>query len=308
MQVHRNAKTTPASRAQMLQRIDGAHWTQAATAAASGVSVRTVAKWVARYRADGVAGLEDRSCRPHRSPRRTPPRCEQRILALRAQRWVGRRIAVHLGLPYATVARVLQRHQQACLRPLAPPRTGVRYEWAAPGGLLHVDVKKLGRIRGVGHRIHGDRRTRARGVGWEYVHVCLDDHSRVSYVEVLADERGPTCASFLQRAVQWFRRQGVHARRVLSDNAGAYHSRVYRQVCGLLGLQPRYTQPYHPWTNGKAERFIQTLTREWAYGQAYTSSAWRTRALPRWLAYYNTRRPHGGIGYHAPFSRLEAAA
>ncbi len=194
-------------------------------------------------------------------------------------------------------------------RPAAPPRVPVRrYEWPRPDDLLHVDIKPLARIRAIGHRIHGDRRRTARGVGWEYVHVAIDDHSRVAYVEVLADQRGDTCAAFLQRSVAWFAARAVTVRRVMSDNGSGYVSRRFRAACHELALRHIRTRPYTPRTNGRAERFIQTLLREWAYVAAYPSSQRRTRQLDRFLRFYNRRRPHASLDYHAPWSRIPSAA
>jgi len=183
-----------------------------------------------------------------------------------------------------------------------------RYEWPRPDDLLHVDIKPLARIRAIGHRIHGDRRRTARGVGWEYVHVAIDDHSRVAYVEVLADQRGDTCAAFLQRSVAWFAARAVTVRRVMSDNGSGYVSRRFRAACHELALRHIRTRPYTPRTNGRAERFIQTLLREWAYVAAYPSSQRRTRQLDRFLRFYNRRRPHASLDYHAPWSRIPSAA
>lgn len=227
------------------------------------------------------------------------------MLELRAGRMAGRRIAAQLCRPYATVARILQRAGVGRLKPPGPSEPVKRYQRDRPGELLHVDVKKLGRIGRVGHRIHGDRTTRVRGVGWEYVHVAVDDASRVAYVEVLRDERASTSSvPFLRRAVAYFARFGVRIERVMTDNGSAYRSRLHAHQCARLKLKHLRTRPYRPCTNGKVERLIQTLLREWAYALPYPSSAKRARALKPWLAYYNHCRPHASLDQRPPFSRL----
>jgi transposase InsO family protein len=304
MDIHKNARTTPWSRAEIVTRVlEGpppVRW----VAEDVGVSERTVRKWLARYRSEGAAGLQDRSCRPHRAPRTTPAAVVAEVVALRGQRWTGARIAPAVALSRATVGRLLRRLGLARLRQLGPPVPVRRYERERPGELLHVDIKKLGRIAGIGHRITGDRRHRARGSGWEYVHVAIDDCSRVSYAEVLLDERGETVAAFLRRAITWFARRGVRIERVLSDNGSGYRSRIVAAACRALAVAQRWTRPYRPQTNGKAERFIQTLLREWAYGQPYTSSFARQAVLPRWLHYYNWHRRHGSLQGRPPISRV----
>ncbi len=283
-------------------------WSRPAVAQAAGLSERTVAKWVQRFRDAGVAGLEDGSSRPGAPAHQTAPWVVTLIQWLREQHglpaWA---IGQALRVPRSTVATWLQR-LGLNRRPVAPPVPIQRYEWPRPGDMIHVDIKPLGRIGCVGHRIHGDRRRASRGVGWEYVHVAVDDHSRVAYVEVLSDQLGPTCAAFLRRAVAWFRARGIRVRRVLSDNGSGYRSQVYRAVCDALLVRHRRTRPYTPRTNGKAERFIQTLLREWAYALAYSTSVERRRALRPFLAYYNRRRPHASLAYQPPWSRLRSAA
>jgi transposase InsO family protein len=306
MNIHKNARTTPRSRGQIVQRVLTQRESATAVAAAVGVSERTVRKWVARYAAEADAGLADRSCRPHRTPGATPPLLVSWVAQLRRQRWTGAEIARALQLSPSTVARELRRQGLGRLRHLEPPVPVQRYEWQRPGDLLHLDVKKLGRIGQVGHRIHGDRRSRVRGIGWEYVHVAIDDASRVAYVEVLADEGDGTTTQFLWRARAWFRRQGIRVRRVLTDNGSAYRSGRFARLCRSAGLRHLRTQPYTPRTNGKAERFIQTLLREWAYRRAYPSSRQRTEALPAWLYYYNWARGHGALRDRPPISRLMA--
>jgi len=305
MNVHSRARTCPASRALLLQRIREECWEPAAAAEASGVSVRTAYKWLARYRAEGAAGLQDRTSRPRRMPTRTPEEWRTLILELRASRMTGRRIAAQLGRPYPTVARILHRAGVGRLKPLEALEPVRRYERAHPGELLHVDVKKLGRIGRVGHRIHGDRARRVRGVGWEYVHVAVDDASRVTYAEVLRDERAKTSVvPFLRRAVAYFARLGVRIQRVMTDNGSAYVSRRHAQACAKLQIKHLRTRPYRPRTNGKVERMIQTLLREWAYALPYSNSSKRAKALKPWLAYYNRQRPHTALSHRPPFTRL----
>jgi len=308
MRLHRNAKTTPKGRALMVQRVEIDGWTAGRTAAAFGVSVRTVQKWRRRYRDGGPASLQDGSSIPLRMPRLTRPARVAAVRALRAQRLPGALIAQRLGVPRATVGAVLRRCGLARLAPLTAPPPVRRYERARPGELLHVDIKSLGRIQGVGHRIHGDRRCRVRGIGWDHVHVCVDDRSRVAYVEVLPTLHQRDAVGFLERAVAWFAMRGVRAEGVMTDNGSAYLARAFAATCARLGLRHLRTRPYTPRTNGKAERFIQTLLREWAYRRAYATSRRRRRARGPWLRYYNERRPHTALNYRPPFTRLQAAS
>jgi transposase InsO family protein len=308
MKLHRNAKTTPSSRLLLARRVLFEGWSVAAAAEGAGVSERTVAKWVRRFRLNGIAGLEDGSSRPGAPAHQTPPWAVTLMQWLREHHglpaWaIGRA----LGIPRSTVTAWLRR-LGLNRRPGPPPVPVQRYEWPMPGDMLHIDIKPLGRIGCVGHRIHGDRRQASRGIGWEYVHVAVDDHSRIAYVEVLADQLGPTCAAFLTRAVEWFRTQGIQVRRVLSDNGSGYRSRAFRAMCEALQVKHCRTRPYTPRTNGKAERFIQTLLREWAYAVPYATSKVRRRALRAFLAYYNRRRPHASLAYEPPWSRLPSAA
>ena len=307
MQLHRNAKTSPKGRALIVQRVAGDGWTVARTAAAFGVSVRTVHKWRARYAAEGAPGLLDRGSTPRHSPEQTAPARVAAITALRAQRLSGPRIAQRLGLPRSTVGAVLRRVGLGRLpQPLRPPV--VRYERAHPGELLHVDMKALGRIVRPGHRITGDRRHRSRRVGWEHVHVAIDDASRVAYVEILPTQQIPDAVGFVERAVRWFGTHGIRIERVMTDNGSAYRSHAFRAQCVQLRLRHVRTRPYTPRTNGKAERFIQTLLREWAYARSFATSARRRRALSPWLRYYNQRRPHSALRDRAPISRLQGIA
>jgi transposase InsO family protein len=302
---HKNARLTPAGRLAIVRRAtSGVPVAEVARGAC--VSARTVWKWLARFRTEGAAGLVDRSSRPRRLARSRPRHQHRQIRRRRRQHWSSLRIARHYRLPVSTVVTALRRQGLHRLARLEPPRPVVRYERARPGELLHLDVKKLGRIGRVGHRIHGDRRARARGVGWEFVHVAVDDCTRLAYAEVLGDEQGATAAGFLARAVAWFATRGVGVTAVLSDNGACYRSHVHRAVVAAHQLTHRFTRPYRPQTNGKAERFIRTLVTEWAYAQAYRTSAWRTAALPRYLSFYNTERQHSALGFTTPAQRLAA--
>lgn len=304
MKLHANAPHGPRGRAEMVRRVVQGTATAAEVAEDFGVSERTVRKWLARYRAEGRQGLYDRSSRPHRQPHATPAPLIGQIEGLRRQRWTGVRIAARLGLSRSTVHRILARLGLERLRKLAPPRPVQRYEWARPGELLHLDIKKLGRIGRIGHRISGDRRQRTRGIGWEYVHVCVDDATRAAYVEVLPDERDTTTRGFLDRAGAWWGRWGVRIQRIMTDNGNAYRSHHFRAGCQALGARQLFTRPYTPRTNGKAERFIQTLLREWAYSRPYPTSTERRAWLPRWLHTYNFHRPHASLGDCPPSVRL----
>lgn len=311
MNIHSLARSCPASRELLVRRVRVEHWKVSDAAAAAGVSERTAHKWLCRHRSDGKAGLSDRSSRPHRMPTKTPPDWEAQVIELRrSHRMTSPHIARRLRLPKATVCRILHRAGLSRLSVLDEKPPVRRYERKHPGELLHIDIKKLGRIHGVGHRITGDRATAERGykVGWEFVHVCIDDASRVAYVEVLDDEKTLTSMAFLRRAVAWFERQGIRVERVMTDNGSCYRSRDFAQLCVELELKHIKTRPYTPRTNGKAERFIQTLLREWAYVMPYSSSKLRLRALPRWLLYYNRRRPHCALAGRSPFERLGARA
>jgi transposase InsO family protein len=281
-------------------------WTYARIAAALGISVRTVAKWMARSRQSSE--LTDRPSRPHRQPRRMAASLEAAIIALRRRRLTAWQISAALQLPRSTVTRVLARVGLNRVALLEPPPTVQRYEWPRVGDLLHIDLKRLGRVVGVGHRIHGDRRRRTRKAGWEYLHVAIDDATRLTYAEVLPAGDAPACAAFLQRTLGWFRRRGVAIRRLLTDNAFAYKAGVFSAVCRRWSVRQRFTRPYRPQTNGKAERFIQTLLREWAYRTPYRSSARRTAALRPYLRFYNHRRPHASLGRRSPWMRFQEAA
>ncbi len=303
MNVHKNARLTPAGRARAVARV-AAGERATVVAQGCGVSVRTIWKWVHRVRT--AATTRDRSSRPHRLARQLPRHRRRQILRARHKRWSSLRIAQHYRLAVPTVVSFLRRHGLNRLARLEPPRPVLRYEKRRPGQLLHLDVKKLGKIGRVGHRIHGDRTRRTRGLGWEYVHVAIDDCTRVGYAEVLADEQAATTAGFLARALAWYAAHGIRVRALLTDNGGAYRSHAFATTRRALRLRHRFTRPYRPQTNGKAERFIRTLLHEWAYGQAYGQSTYRTRALPFYLRFYNGERRHSALAYQTPLQRLAA--
>jgi transposase InsO family protein len=316
--VHANARLTPAGRAILVQRIQAGR-PAAHVAAEMGISRTTAYRWWARYRQLGVAGLHDRPSTAHHHPHRTPAVIEQQIATLRRQRKLGpARIAAILGLAASTVHRVLVRLGLNRLAWMDRPsgRLIRRYERSTPGELLHVDVTKLGRLRdGGGHRIHGrdsiQHRTRDRHapVGYDYLHVAVDDHSRLAYVEILADERAPSCAGFLRRAHAWFASHGVAIRQVMTDNAKAYRAaHTFQQALAELGATQCFTRPYRPQSNGKVERFNRTLAHEWAYQRPYASNRQRTAALPAWLHTYNYHRAHTALGGHPPITRINNPA
>jgi transposase InsO family protein len=276
-------------------------------AEAAGVCPRTVRKWVDRYRREGLAGLQDRSSRPRRLRRPTPRTVVEEIERLRRQRWTGKQIAAESGVSPATVSRVLRRlglNKLSALEPAEPVR---RYERETPGELIHIDIKKLGRIGSIGHRITGrlpGAVNRHYGIGWEFVHVCIDDASRVAFVQVMADQRKECAVAFLEAAVAYFARLGIRIDRVMTDNGSCYRSKAFCAACKRLGLRQIFTRPYTPRTNGKAERFIQTALREWAYARAYQNSDQRSAELFNWLHRYNWHRPHGSLKANTPISRL----
>lgn len=273
-------------------------------AAAAGISERRGFEFKSRYLAEGERGLQGRSSAPHRQPRKTSRLREEAVTQMRALRLSMRRIAKVLGMPLSTVQSTCKRLGLARLPALQPKPPTVRYQRERPGELIHLDIKKLGRIERVGHRIHGDYTQRSRGAGWEYVHVCIDDATRLAYAEVLANERGTTVTTFLRRAVAWYAERGIRVERVMTDNGSGYVSKVFAGACRALQLRHLRTRPYTPRTNGKAERLVQTLLREWAYARPYPHSRLRTAALKKWLRYYNQLRPHGGIGDIPPMARL----
>ena len=310
MNIHKNARTTPYSRAGIVRRVMVLGETPRAVATALGVSQRTIAKWLARYRAEGEAGLADRSSRPDRMPRATSADAVEQVIALRRLRITGRQIAATLSLSPATVSRVLRKVRLSRMRDLDPPEPVRRYERAHPGELIHIDIKKLGRFDRIGHRITRDRAERStvngrtKGAGWEFVHVCIDDASRIAFSRILPDERKESAVAFLHASVAYYERLGVTVTRVMTDNGSCYRSAAFREACKALGLRHIRTRPYTPKTNGKAERFIQTSLREWAYASAYPTSDHRKNALEPWLHNYNWHRPHGSLQSKTPISRL----
>jgi len=305
MDIHKNARLTPHGRAWIVRQVDSGQ-TPRAVATAAGVCPRTIRKWLARYRAEGLAGLTDRSSRPHRLYRPTPAAVIERIETLRRQRRTGAQIAKELDVSPATVSRVLRRLGLNRVRDLQPVEPVRRYERTIPGELIHIDIKKLGRFDKIGHRITGNRtgQSNGRGIGWEFVHVCIDDASRIAFSQVMPDEKKQSATTFLAAALAYYQGLGITVARVMTDNGACYKSFDFRDACRDRGLKHIRTKPYTPKTNGKAERFIQSALREWAYAQAYPTSGHRAAELPIWLHNYNWHRPHGGIKYQTPISRL----
>jgi transposase InsO family protein len=305
MDSHENARTTPHGRMLIVQRL-AAGQPVGAVAAALGVSAKTVRKWRDRFAAEGLPGLRDRSARPLCSPRRLPPETTAQIEALRRQRRSGPAISRQLGIPTSTVGLVLRRLGLNRLRALDPKPEIIRYEREHPGELVHIDIKKLGRIDGIGHRITGDRHGQSgkRGTGWEFLHVAIDDASRLAFTAMMPDEKKESAVAFLDAAMAWFKAHGVTVQRVMTDNGSAYRSTPFAKAIAAYGLQHKRTRPYTPRTNGKAERFIQTSIREWAYATPFRSSDERTRAMRPWLHDYNTARPHSALKGKPPLSRI----
>jgi len=303
MNLHKHARLTPRGRALLVQRmLNGLRVEDAAQAA--GVSVRTAYKWLRRFRDEGEAGLMDRSSRPHACPHATEGSMIEQLIELRRSRKTYRQIAQMLGLAVSTVARHLKRAGFHRLAELEPAPAVERYEYANPGDLLHLDIKKLGRFWKPGHRVTGDRQQNSVGAGWEFVHVAIDDASRLAFTSLHPDERGNSACRALLRALRYYRKLGIRFRRVMTDNGACYLSRAFRRLCRRLGLRHVRTKPYTPRTNGKAERFIQTSLREWAYARSYESSEQRAAHLPVWLHHYNWHRPHASLGYYPPISRV----
>ncbi len=306
MRLHANAKLTPKTRRLLADRIRKERWPVARAARAAGVTRRTAYKWLKRFEDGGEAALQDRSSRPHRIPRRTPRKALRRMGQLRRRRKAAWEIALETGIPVATVSRQLKKLGLGRLwrleEALDPPQ---RYEHPTPGSMFHIDAKKLARIQGVGHRIHGDRSRKNRGVGWEVVFVCVDDHTRLAYAEVFPAENGKYATAFLRRALRWFESLGIHCQRVLTDNAKCYAvSKEFQNLCSERDIRQSFTRPYTPKTNGKAERFIQTLKRRWAYRYSYRTSALRAASLRPWITHYNHQRPHRELGKKPPMARL----
>ena len=305
MDIHKNARLTPHGRERMVKMVLSGQTPQAVSKAV-GVCRRTVAKWVERYERGGLAELQDRSSRPKRLHRPTPAAVVERIEVLRRQRLTGQAIAAETGVSPATVSRVLKRLGLNRLSALDPAEPVRRYERERPGELIHIDIKKLGRFNRVGHRITGDRtgQSNNRGIGWEFVHVCIDDASRIAFTEIKPDERKGSAVAFLKASVAYYASLGVTVERVMTDNGSCYKSFAFRNACRRLGLRHIRTRPYTPKTNGKAERFVQTCLREWAYARAYNTSKQRAEELPFFMHRYNWHRPHGSIGAKPPISRL----
>jgi transposase InsO family protein len=310
MNVHKNARLTPLGREHLVRLMLGGQSPEAAGAAV-GVCSRTARKWRARYQAEGLAGLQDRSSRPARLRSPTPGQTVERIVALRRQRWTGKHFAREVGVSAATVSRMLKRAGLSKLKDLEPEDPPRRYERPTPGELIHLDIKKLGRFERPGHRVTGDRTRQSStrggkkpGNGWEFVHVAIDDHSRLAFTQIHADEKAKSAIQHLKAAVAWYGKLGVKVAGVLTDNGSCYTSKDFAKACKALKLRHIRTKPYTPRTNGKAERFIQTALREWAYAKPYETSGKRADALPQWTHRYNWHRPHGGIGDISPISRI----
>lgn len=304
MNIHTNARLTPRSREALVDAIIKRRLTAKAAAAAFAVSERTVHKWVARFRTQGAAGLCDHSSRPHRSPRQIPPAQVAVVLALRRLRMPAFQIARQCTLSKASVSRILHRHQLHRLALLEPPPPARRYQRQQPGELIHFDIKKLARIERPSHRVTGNRRDLCKGAGWEYVHVAIDDASRIAFARIMPDETKHSAIAFLQSALGYFRSLGIQPQAIMSDNGACYSSKLFAQSRQALGLRHLFTRPYTPRTNGKAERFIQTSLREWAYARTYQHSSVRAAYLPTFLHHYNWHRTHSALDHHPPISKL----
>jgi transposase InsO family protein len=310
MNIHKNARLTPLRREEMALSVLEGRLSQAQAASRYGVSAKIVARWVERFKADGREGMADRSSRPRKLYRPTEAAAVERIVALRRRRLTGKHIAVAVGVSPATVSRVLKRAGLSRLKDIEPAAPVRRYERAHPGELIHLDIKTLGRFNAVGHRITGDRtrqssrRGNGWGAGWEHVHVCIDDASRIAFTDIMPDQTAISAVAFLKAAIAYYASLGVTVARVMTDNGPCYTSKAFRAACRELGLKHVRTRPYTPKTNGKAERFIQTALREWAYARAYETSDRRAKDLPAWTHMYNWHRPHGSLNSKPPISRL----
>ncbi|MBE9124572.1 IS481 family transposase, partial [Tychonema sp. LEGE 07199] len=304
MNTHKNARLTYLRRLEMAQDLTERGLSASEAGAKHGVSAVTARKWLGRYLADGAAGLLDKSSRPQRSPRAIEPHVALAIVELRRKLMLQARIASYMGVSKATVSRVLRRAGLSRLSDLGPQEPVQRYEREHPGELLHIDIKKLGRFDKVGHRITGDRAQRGREIGWEFVFVAVDDHSRIAFTQVHPDESRHSAQAFVRAAAAYFATLGVPIQRVLTDNGMAFRSAAFSEACLELGITQKFTRAYRPQTNGKAERFIQSALREWAYGRIYETSDQRRSALPVWNHFYNWHRPHHGINLASPMSRL----
>jgi transposase InsO family protein len=305
MNIHKNAKLTPCGRERLVRAILGGHTPQAA-AGDAGVCPRTAVKWFRRYQQDDADGLQDKSSRPKRLRCPTPPATVNEVIALRKQRLPGEEIALRLGLSPATVSRILRRVRLSRARDLDPAPLPNRYEHAKPGAMIHIDIKKLGRFSGIGHRITGDRATATRtiGRGWEFVHVAIDDNSRIAFSKIMPDERQSSAIAFLKEASTDYKSLGITIERVMTDNGSCYKARNFAKACKRSGIKHVKTKPYTPRTNGKAGRFIKTALNEWAYATPFETSEQGAQELPNWLHRYNHHRPHSAIGDKPPISRL----
>jgi transposase InsO family protein len=304
MNIHKNARTTPLGREAIVERVMGGQSPQAA-ARAAGVCPRTIRKWLARFETEGVAGLADRSSRPHRLHRPTSRAIQDEIVALRRERRTGKDIAKAVGVSPATVSRVLRQARLSRIKDIDPPPPARRYERQNPGDMIHLDIKKLNRFNEPGHRITGDRAGgRSVGAGWDYVHVCIDDASRIAFTKIKPDEKAVSAIAFLKAAVAYYHSLGVTVSRVMTDNGSCYKAHTFKDACRKLGLKHIRTKPYTPQTNGKAERFIKTALTEWAYARSYPTSDARAAELPGWTHQYNWQRPHGSLNSMPPISRL----
>jgi transposase InsO family protein len=306
MDTHKNARLTPKGREAMVRVVVDDGMSIAAAAHQFNTTPKTVRKWVDRFRSEGVDGLRDRSSRPLSSPSKTPLATRDAVETLRRQRRTQQHIAEALGLSLATVSRILRARGLSLLSALEPQQTRPRYERATPGEIIHIDIKKLGRFDRVGHRITGNRtgQSNSRGVGWEYAHVAIDDHSRVATANIFPDQKKESAVAFLKSAIAYYQSLGVTVTRVMTDNGSCYRSKAFAQACTQLGLKHIRTRPFTPQTNGKAERFIQTALREWAYATAFENSDQRKNKLPHWLHRYNWHRPHASLAKKTPISRL----
>lgn len=307
MNTHKHARLTYARRAQMVRQITEEGLSAVEAAALHGVTAQTARKWLGRFLARGETALIDASSRPACSPRTTEPATALLIVELRQRRMLQRQIARSVGVSASTVSRVLARAGMSKLSDLQPAEPVQRYEHAAPGELLHIDTKKLGRIERPSHRVTGNRRDSVDGAGWETLFVAVDDHARIAYTAMHPDEKRPQAVQFLRDAVSYYASLGVTIKRLLTDNGAAFRSKDFAVCCKQLGIVHKFTRAYRPQTNGKAERFIQSALREWAYGWTYQHSTERTAALVSWQHHYNWHRPHAGIGGAAPMSRLPAS-
>ena len=305
MNTHKNARLTYARRLEMVLQMTQAGLSPYGAAACHGVSAPTARKWLGRYLALGCAGLSDRSSRPATSPRSIAPKLALAIVELRRKRLTQARIALALSVSKSTVGRIVARAGLSLLKALEPVEPIVRYERQAPGDLLHIDIKKLGRIEAAGHRVTGDQSKRSRGAGWEALFVAIDDHARIGFADMYPDESRHSAMQFLRNAVAYYQSLGIQIKALITDNGGAFRAKPFVALCKSLGVKQKFTRPYRPQTNGKAERFIQSALREWAYGFAYHHSSERTAALDHWIHQYNWHRPHQGIGGHTPMARLK---